>query len=275
MGVEKRPFTLNSVAHLIPSKRAQQRKLSSRQWSCCASKPYSSASTSRLGRVTWTAGGSASTSLAASLSSPSSFTMSIRLSGTAPSLLKFQCMIILSQRIFGDNSSAMRRMVICLCLITASDFSLNSGSSESSASSSRSAMANFKPEISQMRICFRSFIHVSKRSSLSWIRSRKVNSSTRWYNHNWLRSQRISLSRSKRWFPELGPWMISAAVLKSWASKLYWASRPSIEACHDWSEAILAIMNLAMLQIHSTRFAGSLDPSFLSCSSSSLSSCSS
>mmetsp|Transcript_134486 Transcript_134486/g.348350 ORF Transcript_134486/g.348350 Transcript_134486/m.348350 type:complete len:237 (-) Transcript_134486:933-1643(-) len=71
-----------------------------------------------------------------------------------------------------------------------------------------------------------------------------------------------------------GPWMTSAALSKSCESKLYCCSRPSMEACHSWSDNILPMTIRAISQIHATRFAGPSTSLPFSWSLSSSSSCS-
>mmetsp|Transcript_7688 Transcript_7688/g.22726 ORF Transcript_7688/g.22726 Transcript_7688/m.22726 type:complete len:275 (-) Transcript_7688:1685-2509(-) len=186
-----------------------------------------------------------------------------------PSLEMFHMVTILLQRILGSISSTMRRIVTCLCTAASSDCSRNSGSSESSIGSSSRLMTNFSAEISQSRMAFSRSIHMGKRSSLSWMRPRKVNSSIRCRNQSWFTSIRISPSSRSRWLPWCGPCTISAAVSKSCARSVYWSSRPSMEACHCWSASILFRIIFAMSQIQATRLAGPASEVFLSSSSSS------
>mmetsp|Transcript_19276 Transcript_19276/g.57715 ORF Transcript_19276/g.57715 Transcript_19276/m.57715 type:complete len:288 (-) Transcript_19276:1871-2734(-) len=255
---------LNSFASFTPSNKAQHKKDTSKQCTSCSSKVYWVASISRFGRII--------ISDVSGASSSSSLMLAIFVDGARPSDERFQCVMILSQTTLGSSSWTICLMVNFLCSTTRTDFSLKSASSESKYSSSNKESKNFSAAISQKRMVFNKLIHIGKRSSLSWISIRNVTSSIRCRTQRSLTCASMPPSSSKRWLPVFGPWTTSAAVSNNCDRSLYCSSRPSMEACHSWSERILPMISFAMLQIHSTRFFGPTVASFLSLSRSSSSS---
>mmetsp|Transcript_69789 Transcript_69789/g.160411 ORF Transcript_69789/g.160411 Transcript_69789/m.160411 type:complete len:330 (-) Transcript_69789:971-1960(-) len=179
-----------SALLMMASNKAQERKASSKEWSCWASRRYVSEYVSRFGRTIGFADPLSTTS--------SSITGSTRNSGfPSTSALRFQCVITLSQRTFGLTSCTMRTVVINLCSNKLAWILSKSGSSSSSSISSKRLCRKMKAEISHSRIMCRTSMYSSNSSSLSWIRSRKENSSIRWMVHMRLMSGRINPSNKE------------------------------------------------------------------------------